>query len=307
MLKLNDSPTQFRGLHRLPIGLLAIRLVLAIYLLQWGILQLVYPEAALDVYLRWFGLSPANTIVTGVGGVLTLSALMMAAGLGRRVSYAVGVLFMGAMVAGLTPHLLDPYGFHQPPNWINHGLIAQVPAFAGYVLLYVLRAHDTYSLESKLQARKDSGEPGPHALPGDTTAARALLLIRITCGLFFFQWGVEKFLEPEMSASILERWYSVGVYQEVVTLLVGVFEILLALAIMTGTLRRLTYGIAALVKAKTCWAIAALLLFPFATESGGRLTTVAASVPVLGVLWFLYWARAWDTLSLDARREPKTL
>lgn len=110
-----------------------------------------------------------------------------------------------------------------------------------------------------------------------------------------------------MSASILERWYSVGVYQEVVTLLVGVFEILLALAIMTGTLRRLTYGIAALVKAKTCWAIAALLLFPFATESGGRLTTVAASVPVLGVLWFLYWARAWDTLSLDARREPKTL
>lgn len=305
MLRFNDAPTSFREHNRLALGLLALRLVLALYLLQWGILHFIYTGAAIDVYTRWYDLAPSATIVSGIGLALIIAGIMIAVGFGCRIGYGIGLLFQGAMVVGLMPHLLDPYGFHQPPAWINHGLIAQVPVLAGYLALYLLRTGDTYSLDKVIDNKHEQGAATWNSIePGDHRASLALLSIRITAAIFFLQWGIEKFIAPEMSVSMMERWYGVSAYQEAVTLATGVFEVLLALALATGILRRFTYGIAALVKLKTCWAIAALLLFPFATESGGRLTTVGASVPLFATLWFLYWVRAWDTLSMDARTNP---
>lgn len=302
MLRFNDAPKMFRNHNRLALGLLVLRLFLAVYLLQWGILHYVYSGAALDVYQRWFDITPTPTLIDGIGLTLIIASSMITAGFGCRIGYGLGLLFLAAMVVGLTPHLLNPYGYHQPPAWINHGLIAQVPVLAGYAALYALRAADTLSLDRYIDNKRNMNATRWGAIePGDQRAATALLFVRITSAIFFLQWGIEKFIATDMSVSMMERWYGVGVYQEAVTLATGVFEILLALALATGALRRITYGVAALVKLKTCWAIAALLLFPFATESGGRLSTVAASVPLFATLWFLYWVRAWDTMSIDAK------
>ena len=306
MHQFNDSPATFRGHDRMALGLLVLRLVLAVYLVQWGILHFVYTGAAIDVYGRWYDLSPSANSVAGIGLGLIIASLMIATGFGCRIGYGIGLLFQGAMVVGLMPHLLDPYGFHQPPAWINHGLIAQVPVLAAYAALYALRSADAFSLNRVIDEKRTSAShPGEKLNPGDRRTAQVLLVIRLTAAVFFLQWGIEKFIATEMSVSMMERWYGVSGYQEAITLATGVFEIVLALALALGTLRRLTYGIAALVKLKTCWAIATLLIFPFATESGGRLTTVAASVPLFATLWFLYWVRAWDTLSMDARSDLK--
>ena len=130
---IDDAPTFFCGLDRLPLGLLALRLVLSTYTAQWGWLHVRYTEAAIDVYDRWYGLAPASILVEEIGIILIAASVLMAAGALRALSYGVCLLFMAAMVAGLIPYLLDPYGYHLPPNWINHGLIAQVPALAGFV------------------------------------------------------------------------------------------------------------------------------------------------------------------------------
>lgn len=303
MLRFNDAPTRFREHNRLASGLLALRLVLALYLIQWGILHFLYTSPAIDVYMRWYDVAPSASVTSGIGLALIIAGVMVAVGFGCRIGYGIGLLFQGAMVIGLMPHLLNPYGFHQPPIWINHGLVAQVPVLAGYLALYMLRTADTFSLDKIIDNKREQGTAAWEDIkPGDRRATLALLFIRITAAIFFLQWGIEKFIATEMSVSMMERWYGVGTYQETVTLATGVFEIILALALATGTLRRFTYGVAALVKLKTCWAIAALLLFPFATESGGRLTTVAASVPLFATLWFLYWVRAWDTISFDERQ-----
>ncbi len=302
MIQLNDTPHTIGPLNRLPIGLLVLRLVLAAYLVQWGLLHWRYPDGAIEVYARWYGVAPTLFVSSWIGMALIFASALMACGFCRRIGYGAGVLFQGLMVLGLTPHLLDPYGYHLPPNWINHGLIAQVPVLAGYWALFALRKTDRYSLDFLVEKKRGSDLSGwsvPAA--GEAGTAQALIIIRLTSALFFFQWGVEKFVETEMSIGMMERWYGVGSFQMAATYATGAFEILLAAALATGTCRRLTYGIGALVKAKTCWAIAPLLLFPFATESGGRLSSVAASVPVLGVLCFLYWCRGWDTLSFDSR------
>ena len=297
---LTDRSDGYLGQSRLPWGLLGLRLVLALYLAQWAWLQWQYPEAAVDVYQRWYGIAPALGLTEIVGLGLLIASLAMAVGLLRVVSFGIGVLFMAAMVLGLTPHLLNPYGFHQPPNWINHGLIAQVPALAGYVALFMLRRFDRLSFDGR------SAEPVEPPVPGDATVAQAMLIMRITCGIFFLQWGIEKFAMTEMSVGMMERWYGVTFNPVIVTYAAGVFQITLAAAFFTGTLPRLTYAIGGLIKFKTCLAIAMLLLFPFATQSGGRLSTVAASLPVLAVLWTLYALRAWDTISLKWKNVSKS-
>ena len=255
-----------------------------------------YTEAAIDVYDRWYGLTPGSTLVDEIGIILIAASVLMAAGALRTLSYGVCLIFMAVMVVGLTPHLLDPYGYHLPPNWINHGLIAQVPTLAGFVAVFMLRREDQFSLDAI--ARNKRVNHISEVSPSIPRVAWALLVMRITCGLFFLQWGVEKFVATEMSVGILDRWYGVTFAPVLVTWLIGTFEIVLAIALIFGAFPRLTYAIGTLVKLKTCFAIWALLAVPFATESGGRLSTVAASVPVLAALWTLYALRAWDMIRL---------
>ncbi len=293
---IDDAPTSFGGLHRLSLSLLALRLVLSTYIAQWGWLHVRYTEAAIDVYDRWYGLTPASILVDEIGIILIAASVLMAAGALRALSYGVCLIFMAAMVVGLIPHLLDPYGYHLPPNWINHGLIAQVPALAGFVAVFVLRREDRFSLDA--MAFNKTSRQVSETLPSTPSVAWALFIMRFTCGLFFLQWGIEKFVETEMSVGMLDRWYGVTFAPVLVTWLVGAFEVGLAIALVLGVAPRLTYALGTLVKLKTCIAIFALLAFPFATESGGRLSSVAASVPVLAVLCSLYALRAWDTIRL---------
>lgn len=297
-MHINDAPTQFLGQDRLATGLLVLRLVLASYIHQWGLLHWRYTEAAIDVYQRWYGFAPPEAVVEGLGYILVLMAASTILGLARPIAYGVLLLFQALLVIGLIPHLLNPYGFHQPPNWINHGLIAQVTALAGYVALFLLWKSDVFSVDEKL---RKGGTVAPVS-PGDGNAGVALLTIRIAAALFFLQWGVEKFVEREMSVGMMERWYGVASATELAVIAAGVSEILLAVALAAGAWRRPTYGIAVAIKFATCIAIAGMLFFPFANENGGRMSGVAASIPTLGTLWFLYWARAWDALSFDAKR-----
>lgn len=290
--------------NRLSASLLFLRLVLAVYLLQWAWLHAIYASAAVDVYVRWYGVSPSAEAIRISGYVLALVGLMMALGICRRITYALAIVFFGGLLIGLIPHLIDPYGFHQT-NRPNHAFIAQVPALTGYIALYALRELDSYSCDCLYLNKESEGEHPNEASLINNRVASTLLTIRIASAVFFFQWGVEKFVAADMSAGILERWYGIDNHGQLITMLLGGFEILLAIALLTGTLQRLTYAISALIKLKTCWAIAGLLLAPFATESGGRLSSVGASLPTLAVLCFLYAVRKYDRFSVDVKFRQK--
>jgi len=125
------------------------------------------------------------------------------------------------------------------------------------------------------------------------------------CALFFLFWGSEKFVKTDFSVGILERWYGISSHQHLTAYLVGVLEIALAICIALGLFRRFVYGLAVIIKAKTIWAISALIFFPFASQTGGRLSTVGASPSVFAILLFLYLVRHWDKLSLDVRRSSQ--
>src|SRR3546814_1235182 len=73
--------------------------------------------------------------------------------------------------------------------------------------------------------------------------ARALLVLRITLGLFLLQWGVEKFAVPQNTVAIWGYFYGIDVPQAL-GYLFGAVEIALALCLFLGLFRTVAYGAA---------------------------------------------------------------
>src|SRR3546814_1863865 len=73
------------------------------------------------------------------------------------------------------------------------------------------------------------------------TLPRALLILRVTLGLFLLQWGVEKFLVPQNTVLIWGYFYGLDVPQ-VSSYLFGVAEIAIAICLFLGLYRTISYG-----------------------------------------------------------------
>ena len=135
------------------------------------------------------------------------------------------------------------------------------------------------------------------ALPmdaGQRRIATALLVLRLTLGAFLLQWGIEKFVHPSMSANIADYFYGISLSASL-AYAHGVIEVLIALGVLMGVLRRWTYALAAIGHAVTVAVSYRQLLDPYTDINH----MFAASVPVLGGFILLYMLRDWDRYSLD--------
>src|ERR687896_923536 len=72
---------------------------------------------------------------------------------------------------------------------------------------------------------------------------RALLVLRITLGLFLLQWGVEKFVVPQNTVAIWSHFYGLNVSQAL-GYLFGAVEIAIAVCLFLGLFRTPAYGAA---------------------------------------------------------------
>jgi uncharacterized membrane protein YphA (DoxX/SURF4 family) len=129
-------------------------------------------------------------------------------------------------------------------------------------------------------------------------AAAALLILRVSLGLFLLQWGMEKLLVPEAAIHIGQHFYGVALSGAAVAVS-GALETLLAIFLLVGVYRGWTYGIAVVVHAFSVAATWRQLLHPWARE-GNHL--FIAGVPVLAALILLYMLRASDAYSVDGWR-----
>jgi putative oxidoreductase len=133
---------------RAAVALLILRVSLAIFLLQWGVEKFVVPEAAIRIGQNFYGMTLSGFIVAILGAVETLVALALLFGIYRGWSYGLAFLIHAASVGVTWRQLLNPYGASQ-----NHLFIAGVPVLAAFLLLYVLRERDAYSVEGCRKAR----------------------------------------------------------------------------------------------------------------------------------------------------------
>lgn len=92
--------------------------------------------------------------------------------------------------------------------------------------------------------------------------ALALLLLRVTLGVFMLQWAVEKFVVPATTSAIFRNFYGMDVGGIAVPVL-GVLQVALSLALLLGVQPRLSYGIATLLHAVTVIVTIPRLLNPW--------------------------------------------
>jgi len=134
--------------RRAAAALLILRVSLGIFLLQWGVEKFVIPEAAIRIGQNFYGVALSGIIVVILGAAETLVALALLFGVYRRWSYGAAALIHAVSVLATWRQLMNPYGAAQ-----NHLFIAGVPVLAAFILLYMLREWDAYSLEGWRKAR----------------------------------------------------------------------------------------------------------------------------------------------------------
>ena len=124
---------------------------------------------------------------------------------------------------------------------------------------------------------------------------RALLVLRITLGLFLLQWGVEKFVEPQNTVAIWGYFYGLDVSQGL-GYVFGAVEIAIAACLFLGLFRTPTYGAAVALHAVSVIVSRRQLLDPWGDPANHLFI---AGVPVLGGLIALFLLRHWDRGILD--------
>ncbi len=85
-----------------------------------------------------------------------------------------------------------------------------------------------------------------------------------------------------------------------------VTENLVALALLIGLYRRLSYGLAFLIHFVSVASSWQQIIDPYGLITGNVNHLFAAGVPVLAGFWLLYWLRDWDSLTVDAKYRLRT-
>jgi len=126
---------------------------------------------------------------------------------------------------------------------------------------------------------------------------RALLVLRITLGIFLLQWGVEKFTVPQNTVAIWGYFYGLNV-SATLGYVFGVVEIAIAACLFLGVFRTVAYGAAMALHAVSVLVSWRQLFDPWSDPVNHLFI---AGVPVLGAFVALFLLRHWDRGVLDAR------
>lgn len=78
----------------------------------------------------------------------------------------------------------------------------------------------------------------------------ALLILRLSLGIFLLLWALEKFILPQTTEQIWSNFYKIPISGAVVTIL-AILQTILAIALIVGFWRSITYGIALGINAVT--------------------------------------------------------
>lgn len=118
-------------------SLLALRITLGLFLLQWGVEKFVVPENTTLIWGHFYGLNVSQAVGYVFGAVEIAIAACLFLGLLRSIAYGAAVLLHAVTTVVTLPQLLNPWA-----DPVNHLFIAGVPVLGGFVALFLLRAWD---------------------------------------------------------------------------------------------------------------------------------------------------------------------
>lgn len=129
-----------------------------------------------------------------------------------------------------------------------------------------------------------------------------LFLLRISTGLFFLVWSIDKFVNSAHAIRVFEKFYSMDISSEI-SLALGAAQTAIVLAFMAGLFRPWTILALLAMHTVSVGSTWAHLIAPYA---GGPGLVFWAGVPVWFGLLLLYLMRDADTLGTIRTRKAAT-
>ncbi len=118
-------------------ALLALRVTLGLFLLQWGVEKFVVPENTVGIWGHFYGLSVPATLGYLFGAVEIVIALCLFLAVYRTAAYGAALVLHAVSVLATWRQLLDPWA-----DPVNHLFIAGVPVLGAFAALFLLRHWD---------------------------------------------------------------------------------------------------------------------------------------------------------------------
>ena len=121
----------------LAMALLALRITLGVFLLQWGVEKFAVPQSNVAIWSHFYGIAIGPAVGYAFGAAEVAIAICLFLGLFRTVAYgaALGLHLVTVLVSWR--QLIQPWA-----DPINHLFIASVPVLGALVALFLLRHWD---------------------------------------------------------------------------------------------------------------------------------------------------------------------
>ena len=124
-------------LQTLRYALLALRITLGLFLLQWGVEKFVMPQSNVAIWDYFYGLAIPQVLGYVFGAIEIAIAICLFLGAFRTVAYGAALVLHVVTVVVSWRQLFDPWG-----DPVNHLFIASVPVLGGLIALFLLRRWD---------------------------------------------------------------------------------------------------------------------------------------------------------------------
>jgi putative oxidoreductase len=121
----------------LPRALLALRITLGLFLLQWGIEKFVVPQSSVAIWSHYYGLDVSQLVGYLFGAAEIAIAGCLFLGIFRTAAYGAALALHAVTVLVSWRELLNPWG-----DPVNHLFIASVPVLGALLALFLLRHWD---------------------------------------------------------------------------------------------------------------------------------------------------------------------
>lgn len=118
-------------------ALLALRITLGLFLLQWGIEKFVVPQNTVAIWGYFYGLNIPQALSYVYGAVEIAIAGCLFFGAFRTVAYGAALILHAVSMLVSWRQLLDPWG-----DPMNHLFIAGLPVLGALIALFLLRHWD---------------------------------------------------------------------------------------------------------------------------------------------------------------------
>ncbi len=134
--------------RKIALALSILRISLGVFLLIWSLEKFFLPQSTVGIWKGFYLISIGESMPYIIGTLETILSIAIIVGFMRTWSYGLGLAINLVSVLSTWKRLIDPWGLiFETRN--NHLFLAGIPLVAGFIVLFMLRDADIWTVDGR--------------------------------------------------------------------------------------------------------------------------------------------------------------